>query len=140
MLTRASIECTAAVVKFARLFRVTLLTWKDEIADRKLGYTTALGHKVIFWLLATYLSCEAVYHMGLLCLYDGKMDADGAKPYLKMIAHATSRVAGLGFAIVLAVKSKDAAYLYNQLLVLDRRFQGRLKSLLTSKTSTSVRK
>ena len=127
MLTRESIEYTATVVSFTQYFKVSLFAWADGSRDRKLVGTASLSQKIVFFLLSAYLGCEAVYHLCLVLVYYGETDAERVSSYLKMVIHATSRIFGLGFAVILARKLEEAAYLYNQVLVLNRRFTGGLK-------------
>ena len=76
-----------------------------------------------------YLGCDAVYHMCQIWAHYGETNTAGNdSSYLHMIAHATTRVCGLGYAIIAAVIAEDVAYLYNQILVVNRRFQGKPNS------------
>ena len=127
MLTNESVEHTALLVKFSYLFRTSLFTWRDGKTDRKLMRTNSAKRTATFTILAAYLACEEIYHAYQIWNHYGPTESELATSFFKMVAHAATRVCGLGFAILAAVKADEAAYLYSQLLMLNRRFQGKVK-------------
>ena len=125
MLTPGSIQSTGTVMKYSAVFKTSLFQW--DVGNKmgmKLCKTRSMVQSVAFTLLIGYCGWDAMYHVYRVGSNYGEADPKKFQAYLKMVAHATSRVSGIGFAVITAMKAEEASYLYNQILFLNERFQG----------------